>query len=100
MQFLKDIGGFILTPLYFLVSAVLLFWHGVFEPIAGSASWALGIIGLTLTIRAAKAEPSLAAHDMAPRDYRDPEVLLVGRSGIHELLPGSNAWVLLVQILH
>ena len=32
---------------------ILLFWHGVFEPIAGSASWALGIIGLTLTIRAA-----------------------------------------------
>jgi YidC/Oxa1 family membrane protein insertase len=53
VQFLKDIGGFILTPLYFLVSAVLLFWHGIFEPIAGSASWALGIIGLTLTIRAA-----------------------------------------------
>src|SRR3954447_25650481 len=46
-------GGFILTPLYFLVSAILLFWHGVFEPVAGSASWALGIIGLTLTIRAA-----------------------------------------------
>jgi len=53
VQFLKDIGGFILTPLYFLVSAILLFWHGLFEPIAGSASWALGIIGLTLTIRAA-----------------------------------------------
>jgi YidC/Oxa1 family membrane protein insertase len=53
VQFLKDIGGFILTPLFFLVSAILLFWHGVFEPIAGSASWALGISGLTLTIRAA-----------------------------------------------
>ena len=56
MQFFKDIGGFILTPLYFVVSAILLFWHGVFGAVFGDASgasWALGIIGLTLTIRAA-----------------------------------------------
>jgi YidC/Oxa1 family membrane protein insertase len=55
VQFFKDIGGFILTPLYFLVSAVMLFWHGLFEAVFGSASgvsWALAIIGLTLTIRA------------------------------------------------
>src|SRR3954447_26928349 len=55
MQFFKDIGGFILTPLYFLVSAVMLFWHGVFATAFGpasGASWALAIIGLTVTIRA------------------------------------------------
>src|SRR3954452_15884633 len=55
MQFFKDIGGFILTPIYFLVSAIMLFWHGVFGSIFGSAagaSWALAIIGLTVTIRA------------------------------------------------
>ena len=55
MQFFKDIGGFILKPLYFLVSAIMLGWHSVFSAIFGSASgasWALAIIGLTVTIRA------------------------------------------------
>jgi YidC/Oxa1 family membrane protein insertase len=56
IQFFKDVGGFILKPLYFLISAVLLFWHQVFGDIFGPASgaaWALSIIGLTLVIRAA-----------------------------------------------
>jgi YidC/Oxa1 family membrane protein insertase len=55
VEFLKGIGGFILTPLYFLVSAVMLGWHGVWGALFGSASgisWALSIIGLTVTIRA------------------------------------------------
>jgi YidC/Oxa1 family membrane protein insertase len=55
VQFLKDVGGFILKPLYFLVSAIMLGWHAVFGSIFGSASgasWALAIIGLTVTIRA------------------------------------------------
>ncbi len=55
MQFFTDIGGFILTPLYFLVSAIMLGWHQVFGAIFGpasGASWALSIIGLTVTIRA------------------------------------------------
>jgi YidC/Oxa1 family membrane protein insertase len=55
MQFFKDLGGFILKPLYFLVSAIMLGWHSVFSAIFGSASgasWALAIIGLTVTIRA------------------------------------------------
>src|SRR6187551_4057151 len=45
-----------MKPLYFLISAVLLFWHQVFGDIFGPASgaaWALSIIGLTLVIRAA-----------------------------------------------
>jgi len=54
VQFLKGIGGFILTPLYYLVSAIMLAWHSVwgalFGPASG-ASWALAIIGLTATIR-------------------------------------------------
>ncbi|MBZ5735557.1 membrane protein insertase YidC [Nocardioides sp. TRM66260-LWL] len=56
MGFIGDIGGFIATPLYYAISAVLLAWHELFtlvglDPDGGSA-WALSIIGLTLTIRA------------------------------------------------
>jgi YidC/Oxa1 family membrane protein insertase len=54
--FLSDIGTFIMTPLYYAISAVLLGWHKVFGLIFGSESgisWALSIIGLTLVIRAA-----------------------------------------------
>jgi YidC/Oxa1 family membrane protein insertase len=53
---LGQIGHFIMTPLYFLVSAVLVGWHWawgqVIDP-SGGAAWALSIIGLTLVIRAA-----------------------------------------------
>src|ERR1700712_3059636 len=45
-----------MTPLYFLVSAVLVGWHHVWSlilPSTSGASWALSIIGLTLTIRVA-----------------------------------------------
>ncbi len=55
MEFFNDIGGFILKPLYFLVSAIMLGWHQVWGAIFGpasGASWALSIIGLTVTIRA------------------------------------------------
>jgi YidC/Oxa1 family membrane protein insertase len=55
IQFFKDLGGFIMTPLYFLISAVLLGWHRVFGDIFGPASgiaWVLSIIGLTVVIRA------------------------------------------------
>jgi len=56
IEFFKSLGSFIMKPLYFLISAVLLFWHQVFGDIFGPASgaaWALSIIGLTLVIRAA-----------------------------------------------
>ena len=56
MGFLCDIGSFIMTPLYYLISVVLVGWHKVFGAIFGpesGASWALSIIGLTLVIRAA-----------------------------------------------
>ncbi len=56
MSFFGDIGSFIMTPLYYLVSVVLVGWHqlwgGIFGATSG-ASWALSIIGLTLVIRAA-----------------------------------------------
>src|SRR5690349_22449524 len=45
-----------MTPLYYLVSAVLVFWHEVWGRVFGDASgwgWMLSIIGLTLVIRAA-----------------------------------------------
>ena len=45
-----------MTPLYYLISVVLVGWHRVFGAIFGpesGASWALSIIFLTLVIRAA-----------------------------------------------
>jgi YidC/Oxa1 family membrane protein insertase len=54
---LGTIGHYILTPLYYAVSGVMLAWHELFTLIgldpAGGASWALSIIGLTVVIRAA-----------------------------------------------
>lgn len=56
MGFIGDIGSFIMTPLYYVVSVVLVGWHklwgAAFGPDSG-ASWVLSIIGLTLVIRAA-----------------------------------------------
>ncbi len=54
---LGTIGHYILTPLYYAVSGVMLAWHWVFSNIGldpdGGAAWALSIIGLTIVIRAA-----------------------------------------------
>jgi YidC/Oxa1 family membrane protein insertase len=53
---LGTLGHYILTPLYYAVSGVMLAWHWVFTQIGldpdGGASWALSIIGLTVVIRA------------------------------------------------
>jgi YidC/Oxa1 family membrane protein insertase len=49
------IGHFILVPLYYAISAVLLGWHWVFSlvlPEDGGMSWVLSIVGLTVVIRA------------------------------------------------
>ena len=56
MGFIGDIGHFIMTPLYYGISALLLGWHkffGLFLDPEGGLSWALSIIGLTLVIRTA-----------------------------------------------
>jgi YidC/Oxa1 family membrane protein insertase len=56
VEFLGAIGSFIMTPLYYLISVVLVSFHKVFGAIFGEtsgASWALSIIGLTVVIRAA-----------------------------------------------
>lgn len=57
MDTLTDIGGFILAPLYYVISVVLVGWHELFTRIGlsetGGLSWALSIVGLTLVIRAA-----------------------------------------------
>jgi len=53
--FLGDIGSFIMTPLYYAVSVVLVGWHEVWGAVFGEASgvsWALSIVGLTVVIRA------------------------------------------------
>jgi YidC/Oxa1 family membrane protein insertase len=51
-----EIGHFILTPLYYAISAVLVGWHWLFSlvlPYDGGASWVLSIVGLTVVVRAA-----------------------------------------------
>ncbi|QIK74921.1 membrane protein insertase YidC [Nocardioides piscis] len=56
LDFFGAIGGFIMTPLYYAISAVLIGFHNVFGEVFGPASglaWVLSIIGLTLVIRAA-----------------------------------------------
>jgi len=54
---LSDIGSFILAPLYYVISVVLVGWHELFSRMGldpeGGMSWVLSIIGLTVVIRAA-----------------------------------------------
>ena len=55
-DFFIELGGFIMTPLYYLTSFVLVGFHRLFGEIFGESSgaaWVLSIIGLTLVIRAA-----------------------------------------------
>jgi YidC/Oxa1 family membrane protein insertase len=56
LDFLGDVGGAIMAPLYLVTSAILSGFHHLFGSIFGEdsgAAWALSIIGLTLVIRAA-----------------------------------------------
>jgi YidC/Oxa1 family membrane protein insertase len=56
VETLGAIFSFIMTPLYYLVSVVLVGFHNVFGSIFGESSgtaWALSIVGLTVVIRAA-----------------------------------------------
>jgi len=56
VEFLSSVGSFIMEPLYYLISVVLVGFHKVFGALFGTesgASWALSIIGLTVVIRAA-----------------------------------------------
>jgi YidC/Oxa1 family membrane protein insertase len=56
VDFLLDIGGLIMTPLYFAISAILVAWHSVLTSLGmdedGGGTWVLSIIGLTLVVRA------------------------------------------------
>jgi YidC/Oxa1 family membrane protein insertase len=56
VSFFGAIGHFIMTPLYYAISVVLVGFHNFFslflDPDSGAA-WALSIVGLTLVIRAA-----------------------------------------------
>ena len=56
LDFFGDIGGAIMAPLYYVISAVLLGFHKLFGEVFGPASgaaWVSSIVGLTLVIRAA-----------------------------------------------
>lgn len=56
MEFLGDIGGLIMTPLYYAISAILVAWHAVLTEVGldpdGGGTWVLSIVGLTLVVRA------------------------------------------------
>ena len=54
MGALKDLWGFIVAPLYFAISALLIGWHKLWSqifPADSGAAWVLSIVGLTLVIR-------------------------------------------------
>jgi len=56
IDFFVELFGFIMAPLYFVVSLILSGFHSVFGSVFGDRSgggWALSIIGLTVVIRAA-----------------------------------------------
>ncbi|WP_299053073.1 membrane protein insertase YidC [uncultured Nocardioides sp.] len=56
IEFFSAIGGFIMTPLYYVVSFIMVGFHTVLSTFldpAGGASWLLSIVGLTIVIRAA-----------------------------------------------
>ena len=56
MGIFGDIGSFIMAPLYYVISVVMVGFHSLFSTFldpAGGAAWALSIIGLTLVIRMA-----------------------------------------------
>jgi len=56
VEFFGAIGSFIMTPLYYVISVVMIGFHKlasqVFDPSSGAA-WVISIVGLTLVIRAA-----------------------------------------------
>ena len=55
-EFFGDVGHFIITPLYYLVSAVLVGAHTVLGAVFGASSgisWVLSVVVLTVVIRAA-----------------------------------------------
>jgi YidC/Oxa1 family membrane protein insertase len=55
-HFLGQLGGFVMTPLYWVTSIVMSGFHSLFGSVLGAGSgwaWVLSIIGLTLLIRAA-----------------------------------------------
>ncbi|MBA3780893.1 MAG: membrane protein insertase YidC [Nocardioides sp.] len=54
LDFFQSIGGFIMAPLYYVISAILVGFHKVWGAAFGAesgAAWALSIICLTLVIR-------------------------------------------------
>lgn len=57
MGFLGDLGGLIMTPLYYAISFIMVAWHSFWTdvvgmPADGGATWILSVIGLTLVVRA------------------------------------------------
>ncbi len=56
IDFFISVGGFIMAPLYWVTSIILIGFHSLFGELFGDESgwsWALSIVGLTVVIRAA-----------------------------------------------
>ena len=57
MGIFGQIGHFIMTPLYYVISVILVGWHKIFTALGldpdGGLAWVLSIVGLTLVIRTA-----------------------------------------------
>jgi len=56
VSFFSDIGSFIMTPLYYVISALMIGFHKLLDLVMDGDSgwaWALSIVGLTIVIRAA-----------------------------------------------
>jgi len=71
VDFLLDIGGLIMTPLYYAISAILVAWHSVLTTLGmdedGGGTWVLSIIGLTLVVRALAQVSGVSAETIAHR---------------------------------
>jgi YidC/Oxa1 family membrane protein insertase len=56
IDFLVGVGSAIMTPLYYVTSAILVAWHWLFTQLGMNTdsgyTWVLSIVGLTITIRA------------------------------------------------
>ena len=91
LDFFGDIGSFIMTPLYYVISVVLVGLHGCSarssDP-AGGAAWALSIVGLTL-VDPGRADPAVRQADQVqPEHAADPAQ---GQGAAEEVRPRPGA---------
>jgi len=85
VHFLGTIGHFILTPLYYAVSGILIAWHelwSLFLPHGGGMSWVLSIVGLSTLLYGIIEGPDIG--------WTAPRTLLA--FGVAVVIIGTFAW--------